>query len=147
MMLHARILWELVRFDILLACRGLRGVRAPCRRTRSNPSPAPEIVGRVREAFAAVAPFYWKPIRCLQRSIVTARVMRRYGIRAEVVIGYRPSPFFSHAWVEVAGRVVNDSSTYQRRLHVLERLWAEENLTQHYNAARRFAAWAGHKRR
>jgi len=63
----------------------------------------------------------------LQRSIVTARVMRRHGIPAEVVIGYRPSPFFSHAWVEVAGRVVNDSPAYQRRLRVLERLWAEEN--------------------
>ena len=62
----------------------------------------------------------------MQRSIVTARVMRRRGIPAEVVIGYRPEPFFSHAWVEVAGRVVNDSSTYQCRLAVLERLWADE---------------------
>ncbi|HKA02602.1 MAG TPA: lasso peptide biosynthesis B2 protein [Candidatus Solibacter sp.] len=62
----------------------------------------------------------------MQRSIVTVRVMRRRGIPAEVVIGYRPEPFVSHAWVEVAGRVVNDSSTYQRRIAVLERLWADE---------------------
>jgi len=38
------------------------------------------------------------------------------------VIGYRAAPFFSHAWVEVAGRVVNDSPIYQMRLQVLERL-------------------------
>jgi hypothetical protein len=73
-----------------------------------------------------MAPFYWKRIRCLQRAIVTARVLRRHGIPAEVAIGYRPSPFFSHAWVEVAGRVINDSPTFQHRFHILERLWADE---------------------
>lgn len=81
-----------------------------------------EIESAVCEAVRSVAPFYWKPIRCLQRSIVTARMMRDRGIPAEVVIGYRATPFFSHAWVEVAGRVANDSSIYQRRLQVLERL-------------------------
>jgi len=74
------------------------------------------------EAVRSVAPFYWKPIRCLQRSIVTARLMRGHSIPAEVVIGYRPAPFFSHAWVEVGGRAANDSPTYQMRLQVLERL-------------------------
>jgi hypothetical protein len=48
--------------------------------------------------------------------------MRNRGIPAEVVIGYSAQPFFSHAWVEVAGRVANDSPTYQMRLQVLERL-------------------------
>ena len=75
----------------------------------------------IREAVATVIPFYWKPIRCLQRSIVTARVMRSEGIPAEVVVGYRAAPFFSHAWVEVGGRAVSDSAVYQKRLHVLER--------------------------
>jgi hypothetical protein len=76
----------------------------------------------IREAVSAVAPFYWKPIRCLQRSIVTARLMRHHGIAAEVVIGYRAAPFFSHAWVEVGGRAVSDSPVYQQRLRVLGRL-------------------------
>jgi len=69
-----------------------------------------------------MAPFYWKTIRCLQRSIVTARLMQRRGIPADVVVGYRAVPFFSHAWVEVAGRAANDSPTYRMRLQVLERL-------------------------
>ncbi|MEI9974385.1 MAG: lasso peptide biosynthesis B2 protein [Ignavibacteriota bacterium] len=36
--------------------------------------------------------------------------MRDRGIPAEVVIGYRPAPFFSHAWVEIGGRVANGFS-------------------------------------
>src|SRR5947207_12774884 len=97
-MLHMRILWELVRFDVPLALAGLKAVRSRVRvpvRAQSSP----DLTALIRDTFAAVAPFYWKPIRCLQRSIVTARVMRLHGIAAEVVVGYRPSPFFSHAWV------------------------------------------------
>jgi len=129
-LLYARVLWELIRYDLLFACRGLRGVRrvgqALSRANRTG-VPAPgagsvEIESTICEAVRSVAPFYWKPIRCLQRSIVTARLMQHYGIPAEVVIGYRAVPFFSHAWVEVAGRAANDSPTYQMRLQVLERL-------------------------
>jgi len=122
-LLYARVVWELIRYDLLVGHRGLRGVR-PGRRlgvplTRAG---SVDVESAVCEAVKAVAPFYWKPIRCLQRSMVTARLMRDHGIPAEVVIGYRAAPFFSHAWVEVAGRVVNDSSSYQKRLQVLERL-------------------------
>jgi hypothetical protein len=119
-LLHARILWELVRYDLLFAWRGMRGVRL--RRVPVSGTGGAEWVDAVCEAMRSVAPFYWKPIRCLQRSIVTARLMRDRGILAEVVIGYRPVPFFSHAWVEVAGRAVNDSPAYKMRLQVLERL-------------------------
>jgi len=129
-LLCARVLCELIRYDLLFACRGLRGVRrvgqalSPANRTGvSTPGAGSiEIESTICEAVRSVAPFYWKPIRCLQRSIVTARLMQHHGIPAEVVIGYRPTPFFSHAWVEVGGRAANDSPTYQKRLQVLERL-------------------------
>lgn len=121
--LYARVLWELIRYDLLFTSRGLRGVRPKTRKRPPAPGVAsPEVEAAVCEAVRSMAPFYWKPIRCLQRSMVTARLMRDRGIGAEVVIGYRPVPFFSHAWVEVAGRVVNDSPTYRKRLQVLERL-------------------------
>jgi len=122
-LLYARVLWELIRYDLLLSCLGLRGVRP--RQSRRAPVPGAGSAGiesAIVEAVRSVAPFYWKPIRCLQRSIVTARLMRQQGVLAEVVIGYRAAPFFSHAWVEIAGRVANDSPMYQRRLQVLERL-------------------------
>jgi hypothetical protein len=118
--LYACVLWELVRYDVLFAFRGMRGVRP--RTARAARTGDARVEAAICEAVRSVAPFYWKPVRCLQRSIVTARLMRGHGIRAEVVIGYRPAPFFSHAWVEVAGRVVNDSPIYQVRLQVLERL-------------------------
>jgi hypothetical protein len=122
-LLHARVFWELVRYDLLFACRGLRGVRPKCGH-RAPVTGARSIVleAAICEAVRSVVPFYWKPVRCLQRSIVTARLMRDRGILAEVVIGYRVAPFFGHAWVEVTGRVANDSPSYRMRLQVLERL-------------------------
>ena len=60
--------------------------------------------------------FHWKPVLCLQRSVCTVRLLRKHGIDAHVVIGYRPSPFFSHAWVEVEDRVVYGSPAYKRQL-------------------------------
>jgi hypothetical protein len=52
----------------------------------------------------------WYPGRalCLQRSAITACLLRQKGIAARIVIGVRPVPFLAHAWVEVNGAVVND---------------------------------------
>jgi len=119
--LCARVFWELVRYDWLFAWRGMKGVR-PRGTARLRLTASDDQQAAICEAVRSVAPFYWKPIRCLQRSIVTARIMRGHGIPAEVVIGYRAAPFFSHAWVEVAGHVANDSPVYQARLQILERL-------------------------
>jgi hypothetical protein len=119
-LLHARILWELVRYDLLFACRGMPGVRP--RHVPVSGTGGAECEAEICEGLRSAAPLYWKPIHCLQRSIVIARLMRDRGIPAEVVIGYRPVPFFSHAWVEIAGRVVNDSPAYKTRMLVLERL-------------------------
>jgi len=62
---------------------------------------------------------YWKPVLCMQRSACMVRLLRRHGVPARLVIGYRPSPFFCHAWVEVDGRVVSGSPAYQKRLQPL----------------------------
>lgn len=65
--------------------------------------------------------FYVKRVYCLQRSAVAVRMLRQRGIAASLVIAYRPSPFFSHAWAEVAGKIVNDSTPYSEQLTVLYR--------------------------
>src|SRR5689334_3694284 len=107
--LRLRALWELVRYDALSMLSGYPGVR---RRMRPAPGSARPraAVQDVCDAVACMTSFYWKPLLCLQRSIVTAQLLRAKGIQADVVIGYRAYPFFSHAWVEVGGHVVNDSS-------------------------------------
>ncbi len=66
--------------------------------------------------------WYVKRAACLQRSVVATWMLRRHGIAAEMVIGCRPLPFESHAWVEVEGRVVNDLPQYQRAFIVLNRV-------------------------
>ena len=67
--------------------------------------------------------FYYKPVLCWQRSVVTARLMRKHGIACRLVIGYDVSPFFSHAWVETdTCSIVNDLPTYPERLRVLRKL-------------------------
>jgi hypothetical protein len=114
-----RALWEMFRYDVLYGLRGLRGVR---RRMGAQPQAgSAEGSMLVCRAVNCMSSFYWKPLFCLQRSVVTARLLRAYGIQADVVIGYRANPFMSHAWVEVDGRVVNDSPVYQERLQLLDR--------------------------
>ena len=121
-LLHFRLIKELLRYDLTEAMLGFRGVHRglPARvaRPRSNSS---DLEATVCEAVRRVLPFYWKRVRCLQCSVVTARVLRAYGSQADVVIGYRQAPFQAHAWVEVGGRIVNDSPAFRRSLQVLER--------------------------
>jgi len=121
-LLYARALRELIRFDLLFAHGGLRSVRLESSKSVPAQAAAVAMESTICEAVRSVIPLYWKPVRCLQRSVVTARLMQQRGIRAEVVIGYRAAPFFGHAWVEVGGRAVSDSPIYQTRLQVLDRI-------------------------
>lgn len=65
--------------------------------------------------------FYPKQVFCLQRSAVTVLLLRRYGVRAEMVIGAQILPFKSHAWAEVDGIVVNDKPYMPEIYRPLER--------------------------
>lgn len=112
--------WQLLRFDLIHAFLGFQGVQ---RALASQPARAARHA-RVREddicdAVLLAACFYWKPVLCLQRSFSATTLLRRHGVAARLVIGYRPIPFLAHAWVEAGGRVVNDSPVYPQRLRVL----------------------------
>ena len=113
---------ELVRYDLLFRLRGFDGVRRTVSgfRPSARKGDSPDI-SAVCRAVASVSSLYWKPLLCLQRSVVMARVLRAQGIQADVVIGFRPVPFLSHAWVESGGRVIDDSQLYRKKLHVLDR--------------------------
>lgn len=120
-LLTLRALWELVRYDLERATLGFQYSYGRLERQPTAHRPGPVTAAFVCDAVSLAACFYWKPVLCLQRSVVAARLLKHYGIGAEMVIGFRPSPFFSHAWVEVDGRVVNDSQGYKERLQVLSR--------------------------
>jgi hypothetical protein len=65
--------------------------------------------------------FYFKRVRCLQRSAATTLLLRRHGWRAQMVIGAQLLPFRSHAWCEINGAVINDKPYMQDIYAVLER--------------------------
>jgi len=112
-------LCELARYDVISALGSSANIR------RLNPQPSTleptnhEVVRTTCNAVSLAACLYWKPVLCLQRSVCIVRLLRKHDVVAHLVIGYRPVPFFSHAWVEVNGRIVNDSSAYGERLQVL----------------------------
>jgi hypothetical protein len=120
--LMLRIAFETVRYDVQYAARGFHGVHRSLRRPVRLRQGGLAEAFRIAEAYEIVSAFHWRPILCLQRSVIVARVMHAYGIPAQVVIGYTFLPFLSHAWVEVEGRVVNDSAGFAERMAVLARI-------------------------
>jgi hypothetical protein len=111
---------ELARFDIahvLFRRSGLQthGARPPrLARCRTDER-------EMCDAVLLASCLYVRPVRCLQRAVCAARLLKSRGVPATLVVGYRPSPFMAHAWVEVDGRVVDDSPVYAERLHILYR--------------------------
>jgi hypothetical protein len=114
-----RALWGLACHDAILAVRDFGSIQQLKRQSPAAKAAGPELQQAICDAVLLATCLYWKPVLCLQRSVCAVRLLRRYGVAAKLVIGYRPAPFFSHAWVEVDGRVVNSSAAYQSRMRVL----------------------------
>jgi hypothetical protein len=83
--------------------------------------PPEDLTPRLCRAVAEACVWYVKKVHCLERSAVATWLLRLHGVPAELVIGCRPVPVQSHAWVEVNGAVVNDRPQYQKFFRVLER--------------------------
>jgi hypothetical protein len=99
-------------FDGILLCRSLESLcsvvrwwpmRHPCTNGESI------VIGQTLAAVERASTWYPKKALCLQRSAVTTCLLRARGVQASMVVGVRPMPLLAHAWVEVDGRVVNDS--------------------------------------
>jgi len=115
--------WELLRLEYLLLRRNFALIHETLRLT---PVEAPRLDGNVTEeeichAIDVAAALYLKNVLCLQRSAAAARLLKKYGFLAEVVIGVQHVPFLAHAWVEVGGRVVNDKPYMAEMYSVLDR--------------------------
>ena len=121
--LVSQALWELLCYDARLRVGGFalvrRSLRQPARRPQADGATGEAEVCRAIEWAVSL---YWKPVQCLQRSVVTVRILRKRSLDAKVVVGCRPEPFFSHAWVEVGGRVVYGSPRFRAMLQPLMQL-------------------------
>jgi hypothetical protein len=115
-----RALFEMARYDAIVSSLGIGRILRQLRRQHVPVTPCSEDLQKgICDAVLLASCFYWKPVLCLQRSVCTTVLLRKYGIGAKVVIGYRPAPFFSHSWVEVNGHVAYGSAAYQQRLQIL----------------------------
>lgn len=112
----------LVVYDIV-ASLGFARAHALVRRCPTlKRQTAQDLTPRICHAVAEACVWYVKKVHCLERSSVATWMLRLHGVPAEMVIGFRPVPVQSHAWVEVDGQVVNDRPQYQKFFRVLERL-------------------------
>ena len=112
-----RALYELARYEGIVALRGFGCVQRQLSRQSVVGTPTSHDLERsICDAVLLATCLYWKPVLCLQRSVCAVRLLRKHGVAARLVVGYRPVPFFSHAWAEVDGRVVNSSPVYKQRL-------------------------------
>lgn len=117
--------WKLIHFDLDLA-RGsfstlYNKVRNyPIRKCTPKLHDV-ELINLINRAVDMASIWYWKEVKCLQRSAATACLMKKCGIPAEMVIGVQQLPFRCHAWVEVDGQVVNDKPYMAEIYRVLDR--------------------------
>lgn len=121
MSLVLRAYLELIWIDWLLARGNFGTLYRQIRNCRQREVPTgADTVEKVCAAVDLACIWYWKQVRCLQRSAATTRLLRRYGVPAYMSIGAQQVPFKSHAWVEVDRQVVNDKPYVREMYNVLE---------------------------
>src|SRR5262245_15778917 len=112
----------LTMVDVALKLIGINALRrAVSDWPISGAAPDSKVVAYVCSTVVRACAWYPKTALCLQRSATTTCLLRSIGAPAEMVIGVHKTPFYSHAWVEVCGEVVNDHPKVQTFFHVLSR--------------------------
>ncbi len=114
--------WNLIEFDVYLARGDFAALYDKVQKyPLGKPAAVPDTVERICSAIDMACIWYRKEALCLQRSAATACLLKKHGVRAQLVIGTQNMPFKAHAWVEVDGRVVNDKSYTPEMYSVLDR--------------------------
>jgi hypothetical protein len=115
-MLFLEALYHLIRFDFHLWRGDFGSLYASVHTYPVAASSDHQNTPRICYAIDLACICYWKEVLCLQRSAATACLLRKHGTSADLVIGAQQMPFKAHAWVEVAGLVVNDKP-YMREIY------------------------------
>jgi hypothetical protein len=110
-MLFLKALFGLFAYDVLTTFRPFRALYASAKKYQTVVKSADQpTIDRICSAVNYACAWYPKQARCLQRSFVTTRMLRKHGIPAQMLLGAQKFPFKAHAWVEVNGRVINENS-------------------------------------
>lgn len=114
--------FSLIRFDLYLKRKDFTSLY---NRVRNYPTgdraSSSSSVEAICSAVDMACIWYWKEVRCLQRSAATTCLLKQLGVSAQLVLGVQQIPFKAHAWVEVEGNVVNDKAYVREMYSVLER--------------------------
>ncbi len=86
----------------------------------SRPARKIDLQASVKHVEKAAA-WCWGTPACLQKSAALVWLLRRQGVPAELVIGCRRRPFGAHAWVEVAGTIINEQDESLAQFWILDR--------------------------
>jgi hypothetical protein len=100
----------LAAFDLILFFGSLRLLCAGVKTlpVKTEGPACKDTIPKVCAAVDRACVLYPKKSLCLQRSAVTACLLKSHGLAAQMIVGIRPIPFLAHAWVEADGAVVND---------------------------------------
>lgn len=121
-MMLLQSLFMLLVYDILTALCRFQTIYSLVKRSKVNDNPAgSNVVDRVCVAVNYACIWYPKQTLCLQRSFVTTYLLKKHGVRAQMVFGAQKLPFKAHAWVEVDGRAINERSNVQTTYVVWDR--------------------------
>lgn len=111
-------------FALLLRFRGFQALidKVETWPTTEPHTTDPDTCRRVCAAVNRAQVYYPKKAMCLQHSAVVTCLLRRRGVPAEMVLAAQEFPPKAHAWVEVAGAVVNDFKQVKTRYRELKRI-------------------------
>jgi hypothetical protein len=120
--LFLQSLFMLLAYDTLSGLCRFQTIHRMVRGWKVNDKTAGSgVIERVCMAVNYACVWYPKQAFCLQRSFVTAYLLRRHGVAAEMVLGAQKLPFKAHAWVEVDGRPINERSNVRATYAVWDR--------------------------
>ena len=113
---------QLLFAEVYLLRHDFHGLYERVRKYPVRPAiPDADAAGRLSGAMDLACIWCWRQALCLQRSAALTCLLRRHGVRANMVIGAQQMPFRSHAWVEVNGLVVNDKPYVSEVFAILDR--------------------------
>ncbi len=121
-MLFFRAIFALFAYDVLSTFCRFETLYSMVKVWKVARKPADQdTIDQVCTAVNYACIWYPKQALCLQRSFVTTYLLRKHGVPAHMVLGAQKLPFKAHAWVEVAGRAINERSNVQATYAVWDR--------------------------
>jgi hypothetical protein len=109
-------------FDLLGLGRDFAKMHRLVSRWKTSHRTTPDdVVNLICDAINYACVWYPKRVLCIQRSAVTACLLRTCGVPAQMVMGGQSTPFKAHAWAEVDGKAINERRDVRRIYQVWER--------------------------